>query len=83
MKLVGLFVIGWFIVAFLVALAAGGFIRSAAKLDNPSTPSRVKRRRPERRIKIRRAKDRGAESHSDLNKPDRRHGVGRRSEDRV
>jgi hypothetical protein len=83
MEQVGVFLLGWLIVGFLVALAVGKYIREANRLDEPATPTTADRQRPERRISIRRAQDRGGQTHWDLETPDRRQRFGRRSEDRV
>ncbi|MDX1488179.1 MAG: hypothetical protein R3268_08270 [Acidiferrobacterales bacterium] len=82
MKLVGLFLIGWFIVGLLAALAVGRFIRGAESLGEPAVPARVERQRPERRIQLRRAQDRGGKTRWDPKTPDRRQGIGRRTDDR-
>ncbi len=79
----GLFVLGWLLVGFLAALVVGKFIREANRLGEPTMPASADRQRPERRMSIRRAQDRGGQTLWDLETPDRRQGFGRRSEDRV
>ncbi len=83
MEQVGLFLVGWLIVGLPVACAVGKFLREANGLGEPATPATADRQRPEWRMSIRRAQDRGGETHWDLETPNQRQGFGRRSEDRV
>ena len=83
MEQVGLVLLGWLLVGFLVALVVGKFIREAHRLGEPTMPASAHRQRPERRMSIRRAQDRGGETHWDPSKPDRRQGFDRRSAVRV
>ncbi len=88
MEQVGLFVLGWLLVGFLVALFVGKFIRQAHRLGEPTMPTTADRQRPERRISIRRvsirrAQTRGGQTYWDLATPDRRQGFDRRSAVRV
>lgn len=77
MEWVGFFLLLWLIVGFLVALIVNRIFRQANKGDDkPSVPVW----RPERRIKVRRARDRSVDVP--WHQVDQRHGFGRRRTDR-
>ena len=77
MEQVGFFLLLWLIVGFLVSLGIGKMLReTGTRDDKPSIPVW----RVERRIKVRRARDRGVEIP--WHEAEQRHGFGRRKADR-
>lgn len=78
MVYVGFFLLSWLIVGFLVALAVGRVLREGNTRDaKPTAPVW----RSERRMKVRRARDRGA--NVPWYQVDQRRGFGRRHTDRT
>ncbi len=77
MAYVGFFLLSWLIVGFLVALVVGRVLREHQSPDE-KPPAPVWH--PERRVKLRRASDRGAELP--WHQVDQRCGFGRRHTDR-
>ncbi len=78
MEHVGFFLLLWFIVGFVVALVVGKILREANTRD---TKPSIAVGRPERRVQVRRARDRGVEVP--WHQVDQRHGFGRRLEVRM
>lgn len=77
MEWVGFFLLLWLIVGFAVALLVNRIFRQANPPDDKPT---LPLWRIERRMKVRRARDRGVEVA--WHQVDQRHGVGRRHTDR-
>ena len=77
MEQVGFFLLLWLIVAFLVSLGVGKIFRETSIGDDKSS---IPVWRVERRIQVRRARDRGVQMP--WHEAEQRHGSGRRRTDR-
>ena len=80
---VALFILGWFAVGLLVAVAVGKILHEANSLDPRPNANATHYGGPERRTRVRRAYDRGSKTFWNQTKAERRQGAGRRSEDRM
>lgn len=78
-----LFVLGWFAIGLLVAVAVGKILHEANSLNASPNSNAIHYGGPERRARVRRAHDRGNQTFWNQSKADRRQDTGRRNEDRT
>jgi hypothetical protein len=78
-----LFVLGWFAIGLLVAVALGKILHEANRLDAHPNSNAIDYGGAERRTRVRRAHDRSSKTFLNQRRAERRQGTGRRSEDRM
>lgn len=78
-----LFVLGWFAIGLLVAVAVGRILHETNSLDATPNSNAIHYGGPERRARVRRAYDRGNNTFWNQSKAERRQDAGRRRQDRM
>ncbi len=78
-----LFVLGWFAIGLVVAVAIGRILHETNSLDARPNSNAIHYSGPERRARVRRAHDRGNHIFWNQSKAERRQDAGRRRDDRM